>query len=132
MNAKDIPGIDLPIVPILNQLNALGFETSWSCCGYNYPGQGKKDHDQAHVRIECFKARIDTLLDVLERGWWRIEYLGGNYWALWAPSQGVGCFSCAQNATPKLVKECWSILEKALNQISKKEQVNTDGEIINA
>jgi hypothetical protein len=34
-----IPDIDRPILDILIQLNRMGFETVYSCCGYYYPGQ---------------------------------------------------------------------------------------------
>lgn len=127
MSVKDCPGIDRPIVPVLDKLNALGFETSWSCCGYNYRGQGKKkDHEAAHVRVECSQSLIDELLDVMERGWWRIEYLGGNLWAFWAtsrlPSDDAGGISCERGTHPQMVKDCWAILENDLDKLHRQSK----------
>ena len=109
MSVKNCPGIDAPIVPVLDQLNALGFETSWSCCGYDYPRQENKTHDKAHVRVECSQASIDALLDVLERGWWQIEYLGNNMWAFWALYK--------LPVRPSTVKQRWKILKQALDKL---------------
>lgn len=73
--------IDLPIVDIIELMNQLGFTTWASCCGYDYPAQGIKDHGQAYVN---FRAKFYNVVQLRKavHGYWRLVYEGGDEWQI--------------------------------------------------
>ncbi len=98
--------VDSPITEIIDDMNNLGFETTESCCGYDYPKQGEKYHFSPYI---CFKAK-EPLVRLLFRylaGPWLIEIRPNDTWRL--------------STVPVLnnPKKDWKNIKKAVKEMKK-------------
>jgi NADH:ubiquinone oxidoreductase subunit C len=112
--------LDEPIMDVLIRMNTLGYKTIYSCCGYDYPDQGVKDHTCAYISFGCNFERLEKLHRFVS-GYWLFQYYGKNLWHI-----TNGCehsFSIEKERTPYqvgLVKWCWPAIREALDRLEKR------------
>ncbi len=77
--------IDAPIKKAVVGLSLLGFETIFSCCGFNYDGQDeymKKDHikNMPYIYLKYNPGNFDAKLfmQIMNESGWKIEFVHPN------------------------------------------------------
>ena len=90
---KGMEKVDTPIKSIIERLNDEGFITHYSCCGFDYADQIRKDHTNAYVIFEDQDNAI-KLVDKLI-GYWEClpikDVDGKKYWFVEVPWNSDEC-----------------------------------------
>ena len=129
----DGESIDRPILDIVKRLNAMGFRTRCSCCGYNYRKQGRdKDHGTPYIFFSGGQAKKLKPLAHLTWSKWRWRWCR-DYSKLSTEPRFVPGYSPRRRSrdpytevgwgSREYVRKCkdrWDFFRKALDKLEKK------------
>lgn len=116
----DLTEIDEPIRDVISRMNILGYKTTFSCAGYDYPNHilNKKERDKKqtldpsvspYVSFKCPLENAWRLAGVIEYGWTIELSRKGREFIL--------MYSTEKVYEPK--KEAWKYLREALTKLEE-------------